>query len=301
MNSADTQAAVAGEVQDRMGRAVEELAEKYAAGKGGIETSATAPTGTAYKEKQAEETKRKQAAKAKRIADEGAEGGEDRREDRENRLQQEDGDEGDQDGGDADEDVELRELREARLRQIRQAQRDKIENVGKGHGQYREIVQDEFLAEVCSSDRVVCHFYHRDFPKCLIMDYHIQRLVARHLETKFIKIDAAKTPFFVEKLKVRILPTLVLFFDGVAQDKLVGFDGLADNMPEGKEEEWPTIALARFLGSKNAINKALIVDDDGVEAAMKARMDEMKKSIFAGMRNAPINLIDDDDDFDLDN
>lgn len=295
MNSSETQAAVAEEIQDRMGRAVEELAEKYAAGKGGVETSETAPTGSAYKATQAEEQKRKQAQKAKRIAAEGAEGSEDRR----SEQQQQHGDDDEDGGGDPDEDHELRQLREMRLRQIKQVQREKIENIGKGHGVYREIVQDEFLAEVCSSERVVCHFYHRDFPKCLIMDHHIQRLVARHVETKFIKIDAAKTPFFVEKLKVRILPTLVLFFDGLAQEKLLGFDGLADGMPEGKEEEWPTIALARFLGSKNAINAAAIVDDDGVEAAMKARMDEMKKSIFAGLRNAPINLNDDDDDFDL--
>jgi hypothetical protein len=44
-----------------------------------------------------------------------------------------------------------------------------------------------------------------------------------------------------------------------------------------------------------AINPAAIVDDDGVEAAMKAKMEEMRKSIFSGIRNAPINLDDDED------
>ena len=55
-------------------------------------------------------------------------------------------DEDDEDA--ADEDADLRALREKRLRQIKLDQIEKLENLGKGHGQYREIVQDEFLKEV---------------------------------------------------------------------------------------------------------------------------------------------------------
>lgn len=87
-----------------------------------------------------------------------------------------------------------------RLKQLKSEQQQKLENLGKGHGQYRDITQDEFLNEVTSSTRVICHFYHKDFPRCVIIDHHIQKLAPRHIETKFIKIDAAKTPFFVEKV-----------------------------------------------------------------------------------------------------
>lgn len=31
--------------------------------------------------------------------------------------------------------------------------------------QYREIVQDEFLPEVTSSEKVIVHFYHKDFQR----------------------------------------------------------------------------------------------------------------------------------------
>jgi hypothetical protein len=34
----------------------------------------------------------------------------------------------------------------------------------------REITQDEFLPEVTSSKKVICHFYHNDFQRCKIMD-----------------------------------------------------------------------------------------------------------------------------------
>ena len=98
---------------------------------------------------------------------------------------------------------------------------------------------------------------------------------------------------------IRTMPTLVIFYDGVAVDKIIGFEGLADKMPEGKEDEWPTIILARLLGEKDAINRELIVDDDGVEMAFKARMEDMRKSAFVGMQTQA-QIMDEEDDYNLD-
>jgi hypothetical protein len=89
------------------------------------------------------------------------------------------------------------------------------------------------------------------------------------------------------------MPTLILFFDGLAAEKLIGFEGLSDDMPEGKEDEWPTIKLARILATKGAINSSAIVDDDGIEAAHKARLEEMRKNIYSNT-----SMLDfEDDDF----
>lgn len=143
------------------------------------------PTGAAYREKEAAEKEaRRRAREAAQAAAE-----------EERALNAPLG------ADDGDEDYELRLLREARLKQIKDSHREKIDNLSRGHGQYRNITQDEFLAEVTSSQRVICHFYHNDFPRCAIYDHHLSKLAARHVETKFIKIDAAKTPFFVEKVK----------------------------------------------------------------------------------------------------
>ena len=95
------------------------------------------------------------------------------------------------------------------------------------------------------------------------------------------------------------MPTLVIFDDGVAVDKIIGFEGLADKMPEGKEDEWPTIILARLLGQKNGINKDSIVDDDGVEAAFKEKMENLRKSAFVGNQSLAQNM-DDEDDYNMD-
>lgn len=207
----------------------------------------------------------------------------------------------DDEDDDGEEDNELRMIREQRMKQMRKQHNEKIENLGKGHGQYREIVQDQFLTEMTSSDRVICHFYHRDFTRCTIMDHHLQKLVGRHVETKFVKINADKTPFFVDKLKIRTMPTLVLFFDGVAVDKIVGFEGLCEQMPEGREDEWPTISLARLLGSKGIINANAVVDDEGIEAAMKSKMENMRKQGYQGLLASNLlDVEDEDDDFNLD-
>ena len=95
------------------------------------------------------------------------------------------------------------------------------------------------------------------------------------------------------------MPTLVIFDDGVAVDKIIGFEGLADKMPEGKEDEWPTIILARLLGQKNGIKKESIVDDDGVEAAFKEKMENLRKKAFVGNQSLA-QIIDEEDDYNMD-
>lgn len=193
----DIQQHVANEVNDRLGRATKELHEKYARGQGGQDVSVDGPSGSAYREKEAKEMKAKkerkqrvQATKEVNDAREKVDGDEDEDE--------EDGD------GDGDEDHDLRIIREQRLRQIKKQQNQKLENLAKGHGQFREILQDEFLKEVTGSFIVICHFYHRDFPRCEIMNHHLQILANKHIETKFIKIDAEKAPFFIDKVSYDI-------------------------------------------------------------------------------------------------
>lgn len=173
-------------VQRRQSQALEDLAAKYSEGKGGKDVSVDGPTGSAYKEQQDRERQAKKLMKDRRLAETKCETTE--------KL-------GDDDDENDDGDHDLRELREQRLRQIKANHIEKVENIGKGHGSYREISQDEFLAQVTSSKRVLCHFYHREFPRCNIIDHHLQRLVARHVETKFIKIDAEKAPFFIDKVR----------------------------------------------------------------------------------------------------
>jgi len=67
-------------------------------------------------------------------------------------------------------------------------------------------------------------------------------------------------------------------------------------MPEGKEDEWPTIILARLLGDRKMINKQSIVDDDDIERTMKLRAEEMRKNAYVQAMKFDLDELDDDDE-----
>jgi hypothetical protein len=55
---------------------------------------------------------------------------------------------------------------------------------------------------------MVVHFFRGVTPRCQIVDAHLYKLASTHLETRFVKIDAEKNPFLVERLGVIIMPTI---------------------------------------------------------------------------------------------
>lgn len=278
----EVQSAMASEVNNRLQNAVEDLKAKYASGKGGSDASANEPTGTAYKEEQ----QRKKKEKKSKSSSAQNQGFFDNMGDEEEETSD----------NEADEDNELRRLRERRLNEIKRTQQEHSENLAKGHGDYREILQDDFLKEVTSSVKVICHFYHQDFARCKIMDHHLRILAQRHTESKFVYINADRAPFFVEKLKIRTMPTVIYFVDGVALGKLIGFEGLSETQPEGQEDEWPTIRLARLLGKNGMINKDKIVDDDAEKALATATMDQLRQQAFVGFNAEDYDLDISDDE-----
>mmetsp|Transcript_12324 Transcript_12324/g.22386 ORF Transcript_12324/g.22386 Transcript_12324/m.22386 type:complete len:162 (-) Transcript_12324:163-648(-) len=124
--------------------------------------------------------------------------------------------------------------------------------MAKGHGQYRTISQDEFLPECTCSDYVCIHFFHDEFERCKVMDFHLKRIAVQHSECKFVRIHAVKAPFFVEKLKIKTLPTLLIFKNGKMVERLIGFDGVS--VPGAKNpDEWPTGRLQEWLSRTGAI------------------------------------------------
>ena len=110
-----------------------------------------------------------------------------------------------------------------------------------GHGQYAEIDEQQFLPTVTGTKFIILAFYHKDFERCKIIDMHLNKIAREHTETKFARIDAEKCPFFVSKLNIQMLPTIVCFCDGIAIDRIVGFEEL------GGVDEFPTMILTRRL------------------------------------------------------
>jgi len=144
----------------------------------------------------------------------------------------------DSDDSDADEDDYLNDPELERIRLARIAKLKKLQAQRKmGFGEYREIIESEFLKEVTSLKFVICHFFHDEFQRCKIIDEKLRMIAQAHREVKFIRLNVQKAQFMVQKLSIKTLPTIVLFTDGVAKDRIVGFDEL------GGRDVFPT----RFL------------------------------------------------------
>ncbi|MED6278431.1 Thioredoxin domain-containing protein 9 [Characodon lateralis] len=146
-------------------------------------------------------------------------------------------------------DDDLERLKERRLEALKKAQKQKQEWLAKGHGEYREISSErDFFGEVKESKNVVCHFYRNSTFRCKVLDKHLAILAKKHVETKFIKLNAEKAPFLSERLRIKVIPTLALLLDGKTKDYVVGFTDL------GNTDEFSTEMLEWRLGCADVIN-----------------------------------------------
>ncbi|KAK9163753.1 hypothetical protein Syun_004655 [Stephania yunnanensis] len=142
---------------------------------------------------------------------------------------------------------DLEALRERRLHQMKKMAEKKSRWISLGHGEYSEILSEkDFFSVVKASERVVCHFYRENWP-CKVMDKHLAILAKRHIETRFVKIQAEKSPFLAEKLKILVLPTLALIKNTKVDDYVVGFDELGGTDEFGTEELEERLAKAQVI------------------------------------------------------
>lgn len=153
-------------------------------------------------------------------------------------------------------DPELEKLHAERIAALKKEAEKRQILKRQGHGEYREITEGDFLGEVTGSEKAICHFYHREFYRCKIMDKHLKSLALKHIDTKFIKLDAENAPFFISKLGVKTLPCVILFRKGVAVDRLVGFQDL------GAKDDFTTKTLEALLLKKGIITEKKADDKD---------------------------------------
>ena len=89
-------------------------------------------------------------------------------------------------------------------------------------------------------------------------------------------------PFFTVKLQVKLLPCLVLFCNGVAVDRLAGFDEL------GAKDDFRTARLEkRLLESKVILEPQRQQGSDDEDDSMLCR----------NVRSSNIDVVDEDSDF----
>ena len=261
-------------INNRLDKAMGDIKGKHAKGTSEVDHPDRQPTGYAYREQQAKDRQKIQREKMEgerlRIEEERS------REMKMKALNIFSG-EGDVHQGDTkndetecdsddeydhllDDSLELEAIREQRIHEMREAQSKEAEQKSLGHGQYRTICQDEFLKECAgSSEFVAIHFFHKEFERCKVMDYHLEIVATQHISCKFLRIDAEKAPFFVSKLQVKTLPSLFIFQEGKVLDKLTGFSGLA--LDQTEPDKWHTGRLQQWIANTGAIKYKVPTDE----------------------------------------
>ena len=106
---------------------------------------------------------------------------------------------------------------------------DRVEWEKNGHGSYSELADEKDFFECCKkSKHVVCHFYRESTFRCKIVDKHLEQLAKSHMECKFVKINAERSQFLTERLKIKMIPTLALIKENKPIDYVVGFADLGN-------------------------------------------------------------------------
>ncbi|CAG9855772.1 unnamed protein product [Phyllotreta striolata] len=125
--------------------------------------------------------------------------------------------------------TDLEQIRKNRVKELKKYEEQKRIWLQNDHGKYEELPEEKcFFDVIKKSDNVVLHFYRDATPRCAIVDMHLKILAPRHIETKFTKLNAEKCPFLVEKLKIKVLPSIVLIQNGIMIDKIIGFTQLGN-------------------------------------------------------------------------
>jgi len=178
----------------------------------------------------------------------------------------------------AEDEDELEILRRKRLESMKAAEKQRQEWLASGHGIYEELADEsEFFAASKKSHFFVCHFFRNSTPRCKIVDKHLALLAPRHVETKFSRIDAERARFLVDRLRIKVMPTICLAKDGKTVDYIAGFDDLG-GIDEFSTEmlEW-RIARAGVIEYSGDLLKAPL--PEGASAKSKLLGRTTKKTI----------------------
>ena len=136
---------------------------------------------------------------------------------------------------------------------------------------------------------MVVHFYRGVTPRCEIVDAHFQKLAPTHLETRFVKINAEKNMFLVERLGIIMMPTIVLIKDGKTEHSLRGFDEM------GGTDDFTTDVMAYVLSQHGVLN----YEADKSEEIQEKAANNMGVNNISIRTAYHASLSDSDDDFDL--
>lgn len=187
---------------------------------------------------------------------------------------------------------DLEALKRQRIEMMKKHQEKKQGWLQQGHGEYSEIPEEkEFFNVTKNSENVVCHFYREETFRCKILDKHMAILAKKHVETKFVKINADKTPFLCDRLKIRTIPSVIMIKDAITRGYIVGFTDL------GNTDDFSTEMLAWRLGHAEVINYKGDLNTPPDQAERKKKTNFVGKKMRMGKGKGGGNDSSDENDW----
>mmetsp|Transcript_20134 Transcript_20134/g.51890 ORF Transcript_20134/g.51890 Transcript_20134/m.51890 type:complete len:203 (+) Transcript_20134:53-661(+) len=146
-------------------------------------------------------------------------------------------------------------LRRQRLEHMKEQALEKEQWRRNDHGTLQVITdQKEFFDACKKSKRCIILFYRTGNKWCDVLTDHFRALASRHMEAKFMKVDAENSPFLVERLNVWMMPTIICTKEGKVHRQ---FNGLSEIDPSGKFE---TASLEFALHNSEMLDDTPMVD-----------------------------------------
>lgn len=128
------------------------------------------------------------------------------------------------------EDEVVSRYREQRLDELKSEMR-KIDAAAATFGESLGTVQyysdeRELMTVVAGTPAAVVHFFQPTFSKCKLMNEKLALVAEKHVSLAILAIPAEKAPFLVAKLKIKVLPFVVVYRGGKEVSRIIGFEGL---------------------------------------------------------------------------
>jgi len=111
-------------------------------------------------------------------------------------------------------DDDYAKIRQKRMEEMKRKKQEENDNKFNGHGKMDKLNdQQEFFAAAKKSSRMVCIFTRNSNKYGKQMLEHAELLAQKHLEARFIWVDAENAPFLTDRLNIYMLPTIVCIKD----------------------------------------------------------------------------------------
>ena len=184
-------------------------------------------------------------------------------------------------------------------REIAQSKQD-APNVQTGGSNFRTLKTDpEVLTFTTDNQSAILHFCHPDFARCAVMDQHLEALANAHggQTTVFGRVHVQNAEFVVHKLGVKVLPCVIGFVEGVAKERITGFEGVAFGGDE--KGRYVTMAIeAAFVNAGVLSGRKLQREDGGSddEEDEEERTAKINGTARRGIKGSKRGVADDDDD-----